>query len=1209
MRLLITLLAIFYSVALLGQQPELTIQLGHSKLIYDVAYSPNGDYIASASADRTVKIWETEKGREVRTIYIDNGYATSVLFSGDSKKLLVGGGSYDIGELKIYDIETGKVLTNMIGHQEYAWDAAFSQDDQFVYSASFDGTLKKWNATTGKELASTPNAGSILRDLSIDPLNEYIVVTNDDDSLSVTLWSLSDLKFQYDLQLPMLFSARDVEFTADGQFIIVGDFGGEIAIFKRGQQKPMFVYRAHNDAISDIVSAHDGQSFFTCGHDKVIHQWEVASGLMMATFVGHEDRVYGIDIHPNGEKIISGGSFDKSVLEWRINDHSLIRKFAGNVYPIRSIQLLDDNNQLLCSAYDDYGGDAYVWNLSRMNKMYNLGDKNNAYRYIDTKNDNVLIADSYGSFNVYQNYNYNQNNQKVLNTMIYGMQFHPVNNSIIYNAKIASEDWYAPVVCSEYDLEDKTTVDFSGDLNVISGFHNLQFTKDQQYFFKGEITWSAIALGKYTMDDHQLVLEIRDSVYNANFKVSPDEKHAVITGGNTIKVYSFVNGELEFEIKHDYIGHVNDIVFINDNEFLIAGGDWSNGYLARIAIDKKKIVKDKSDFNTSQNALAFDERSKLIYVGGEDAKISVLSLDNFELQLTLLAFANADNDWAAIHPSGLFDGSPNAFEQYLYFTYNLEPIELFQLKERYYEPGLIQKVLGYNQEPLRDVKAFTDVRLYPKAQLNIQDNQLNITLLERNGGIGKVSFYINHKELLEDVSSTLVFRSENANRIAHPTIDLTKYSKFLIPGQENKIQIFTENQEGSLSSAAFNISYVAPKPSGFGQVIGTPQLHALVVGTADYRGEELDLNYAAKDAIDFAHALEIGGHNLFGQDKVAIHLLTTDAEEPELQPTKTNISKALKSIAADAGPDDVLVLYFSGHGVSYGNTSAQFHYLTMDVGSGNIADPMIRDNYTITTNDIINWIKAIPAQKQFLILDACSSGKAVQDIISKDKSINASQIKAFDKMKDRTGLFIIAGSASDKVSYEASQYGQSLLTYSLLNGLNILSNNDAERMIDLVDWINYSKEKVPELANTIGGIQEPVVALPRDLNSFDVLNIPSDQMISIASVKPIFIRSNFLELNEHEDLLGLSEQLDDYFQNISTKGKSANLIYVDVNKFPNAYSIKGIYNLDDKDQVTVSATLRKGEEKLGTIEVKGQKQEMDNVISELIGQINGLIGE
>ena len=164
-------------------------------------------------------------------------------------------------------------------------------------------------------------------------------------------------------------------------------------------------------------------------------------------------------------------------------------------------------------------------------------------------------------------------------------------------------------------------------------------------------------------------------------------------------------------------------------------------------------------------------------------------------------------------------------------------------------------------------------------------------------------------------------------------------------------------------------------------------------------------------------------------------------------------------------------------------------------------------------------------------------------------------------------------------------------------------------MIDLVDWINYSKEKVPELANTIGGIQEPVVALPRDLNSFDVLNIPSDQMISIASVKPIFIRSNFLELNEHEDLLGLSEQLDDYFQNISTKGKSANLIYVDVNKFPNAYSIKGIYNLDDKDQVTVSATLRKGEEKLGTIEVKRQKQEMDNVISELIGQINGLIGE
>ena len=1212
MRSLIIFLSFFHTFVLLGQQPELTIQLGHSKLIYDVAYSPNGDYIASASADRTVKIWETEKGREVRTIYIDNGYATSVNFSNDSKKLLVGGGNYEVGELKIYDIETGKTITNMVGHQEYAWDAAFSLDNQFVYSASFDGTLKKWDAVSGKELFSTPMLGSILRDLSIDPLNEYVAVTNDnDDSLRVTLWSLKDLSFQYELNLPFLFSARDVEFTVDGQHIMVGDFSGEVAIFERNQLDSKFLYPAHDDALSDIISAKDGQSFFTCGHDRVIRQWAIDSGLLLADFIGHEDRVYGIDIHPNGEKIISGGSFDKSILEWNIADHSLLRKFAGYVYPIHQMKLLDHNNQLLISAYDDYGGDAYVWNLSRMNKMKNLGDIHKSYQFIDAQKDEFLIANSDGDLKIYSTINYQSSYSSTLPNPIYRAQFHPTANSIIYSTKAASEDtWYAPIVCREYQLSDQNTKDFSGELSTIGGTQQIQFANENEFFYLADINWYEIALGKYRMTDKQLLLEIRDSLSNTIFKISPDQQHVVITDGNKLKVYRLTDGSIVFELELPYTGEVNDIAFVNNNDFLICGGEWSNGYLAAISIEQKKITLEKTDFNnTSQNTLAYDAKSKLIYVGGEDARVSVLRLDNFELQLTLLSFANAENDWAAIHPSGLFDGSPNAFEQYLYFTYNLEPIELFQLKERYYEPGLIQKVLGYNQEPLRDVKAFTDIQLYPKAQLKIENDQLQINLLERNGGIGKVSFFINHKELLEDISSTLTYSSTSNKRIAQATIDLTKYAKFLNPGKVNKIQILTENKEGSLSSAPFNVNYKAPIPSGFGQIVKTPKLHALVVGTSNYRGEELDLTYAAKDAIDFAEALKIGGENLFGLEKVNIHLLTTDAEDLTQQPSKINISNALKSIAADAGPDDVLVLYFSGHGVSYGNISAQFHYLTQEVGSSNITDPLIRENYTITTNDIINWIKAIPAQKQLLILDACSSGKAVQDIISKDKSINASQIKAFDKMKDRTGLFIIAGSASDKVSYEASQYGQSLLTYSLLQGLNVLSSKDEARMIDLVDWINYSKEKVPELANSIGGIQEPVVALPRDLNSFDVLNIPADQMINIASVKPIFIRSNFLEQNEHEDILNLSVQLDQYFQTISTKGKSANLIYVDVNKFPNAYSIKGIYEIDAKQKVSISATIRKGEEKLGKIEVKGEQERIADLINQLIVKLNELIGE
>jgi WD40 repeat protein len=1205
MRKLIPILLLCFATTLQAQQPELTVQLGHSQLIYDVAYSPNGAYIASASADRTVKIWEAGKGRELRTIYIAIGYATSVAFSPDNKFLLIGGGDYDNGVLQMYNIETGALVSNFLGHNEYTWTAGFSSDGKNVYSASFDGTIKLWEAATGKMLFSTKDLNSICRDLSIDPKGEWVATTSDKDSIGAIIWSAKDLSFVKRINTPIGIEPRSIAFSANGNYIIVGDYAQNIVVFERNGNEPLYTIEAHNDNIQAVTSDPTEETFFSCAMDKLIHQWDLKTGAFIQTFEGHKDRVYSIHYHPSEEKLLSGGSFDKSVLEWDVATAKVLKKYNGNIYPIQSLSLNNNGRQLLIAANDDFGGDVYAWDLDRLNKMENIGDPQSVYHYFDFFNDTILIAGAVGNIEMRSLHDNRIYDQISYNNGLHQPIFSNQGKDLILGRATSIEDsWSTFYDLRVLNLATLKENPFTTAFQKMPGNQYLQLSEDEKTAFIFESNWYENRFYLLNRSNSKIEYSITDTIRNNPiFEVSPNGKYLVLASHGKIGIWDLHQHKFLFDFENLPKDYPRDIVFINNDELFISGGEWSSGFLTHFSISQQKIIQQKTDFTSAQSALAFDETRKLIYCGSEQGKISVFNSGNFELQLTLFAFADENNEWAAIHPSGLFDGSKNGIEKYLYFTFLLEPIELFQLKERYYEPGLIQKVLGFNPEPMRNVQSFSAVKLYPKAQLEMVGEELTIRLLERSGGIGKIAFFINGKEMLKDISNRFVSTANGPMA----TVSLTTYDKFMLPQQANTIEVVTSNIDNSMTSPVYSIKYVPKAKTGFGAKISQPKLHALVVGTSDYRGTELDLNFAAKDAADFAQALEIGGKPLFGVANVNIYLLSTDQIDSTLRPTKTNIYQTLSKIAETAGPEDILLLYFSGHGVTYGSPQSAFYYLTQEVSTGDLNDAFIRENYAISTNDLVDWINAIAAQKQILVLDACASGQVVEDVLTLSKNVQSSQIKALDKMKDRTGLYIIAGSASNKVSYEASQYGQSLLTYSLLSGLNILSAKDEARMIDLVDWMNYSKEQVPELAGTIGGVQEPVVALPRNLNSFDILNIPEDNMVKIASVKPIFIRSNFLEATEHEDVLQLSAQLDHYFQDISSKGKLAHLIYVDVPTFPEAYSIKGIYTLLTNGSITLQATVRKGSLRLGKIEVNGKLDKLEQLLEDLIGKVDGLV--
>lgn len=157
-------------------------------------------------------------------------------------------------------------------------------------------------------------------------------------------------------------------------------------------------------------------------------------------------------------------------------------------------------------------------------------------------------------------------------------------------------------------------------------------------------------------------------------------------------------------------------------------------------------------------------------------------------------------------------------------------------------------------------------------------------------------------------------------------------------------------------------------------------------------------------------------------------------------------------------------------------------------------------------------------------------------------------------------MFVLAGCAADRVSYEDARFGHGLLTYSLLQGMRGGQLSEGS-VVEVAPLLQFAADQVRELAAMIGGVQEPSVAAPRGGSSFPIgiLDEAGREAIELRAVQPVFTRSLLFSPEEGGDILGLGAKVDLALRERSSGATNADLRFFDSSALEGAYQVSGTY--------------------------------------------------